>query len=116
MRPRMRSIAAGAGPSIAISFVLAGGMENLSQAPFAIRGARSGIRLGQGALEDTLMAGLRARHLRGDKDPAFVEEHMRRVDLPNIERVLAHSGPADVVVYKADSLRIERVVWTAQGA
>src|SRR5512138_2797915 len=41
------------------SFVLAGGMENLSQAPFAIRGARSGLRLGQGALEDTLMAGLR---------------------------------------------------------
>ena len=41
------------------SFVLAGGMENLSQAPFAIRGARSGIRLGQGALEDTLMVALK---------------------------------------------------------
>jgi acetyl-CoA acetyltransferase family protein len=41
------------------SFVLAGGMENMSQAPFVIRGARSGLRLGQGALEDTLMAALR---------------------------------------------------------
>jgi acetyl-CoA acetyltransferase family protein len=41
------------------NFVLAGGMENLSQAPFAVRGARSGIRLGQGALEDTLMVALR---------------------------------------------------------
>ena len=41
------------------SFVLAGGMENMSQAPFVIRGARSGIRMGQGALEDTLMAALR---------------------------------------------------------
>jgi acetyl-CoA acyltransferase 2 len=41
------------------SFVLAGGMENLSQAPFVIRGARSGIRLGQGALEDSLLAGLK---------------------------------------------------------
>jgi acetyl-CoA acetyltransferase family protein len=41
------------------NFVLAGGMENLSQAPFAIRGARSGIKLGQGALEDTLMVALR---------------------------------------------------------
>jgi acetyl-CoA acetyltransferase family protein len=41
------------------SFVLAGGMENMSQAPFVIRGARSGLRMGQGALEDTLMAALR---------------------------------------------------------
>lgn len=41
------------------SFVLAGGMENLSQAPFVIRGARSGIRLGQGVLEDSLMVALK---------------------------------------------------------
>jgi acetyl-CoA acetyltransferase family protein len=41
------------------SFVLAGGMENMSQAPFVIRGARTGIRMGQGQLEDTLMAALR---------------------------------------------------------
>ena len=41
------------------NFVLAGGIENLSQAPFVIRGARSGIRLGQGALEDSLMVALK---------------------------------------------------------
>ncbi|MGE5175151.1 MAG: acetyl-CoA C-acyltransferase [Hyphomicrobiales bacterium] len=40
------------------SFVLAGGMENLSQAPFVVRGARAGIKLGQGVLEDALMVGL----------------------------------------------------------
>ena len=39
-------------------FVLAGGMENMTQAPFVIRGARNGLKLGSGALEDTLMAGL----------------------------------------------------------
>ncbi len=38
--------------------VLAGGMESMSQAPHVIRGARSGFRLGQGALEDLLMASL----------------------------------------------------------
>src|SRR5258707_3371712 len=38
--------------------VLAGGMENRTQAPFVIRGARSGLKLGGGALEDSLMAGL----------------------------------------------------------
>jgi acetyl-CoA acetyltransferase family protein len=42
------------------NFVLAGGMESMSQAPFVIRGARSGLRLGQtNAFEDSLMAGLR---------------------------------------------------------
>src|SRR5882672_2676231 len=38
--------------------VLAGGMENMTQAPFVIRGARLGLKLGGGALEDTLMEGL----------------------------------------------------------
>jgi acetyl-CoA acetyltransferase family protein len=38
--------------------VLAGGMENMTQAPFVIRGARAGLRLGGGQLEDSLMAGL----------------------------------------------------------
>ncbi len=42
------------------NFVLAGGMESMSQAPFVIRGARAGLKLGQtNAFEDTLMAGLR---------------------------------------------------------
>ncbi len=40
------------------SVVLAGGMENMSQAPHVIRGARRGFRLGQGALEDSLMVAL----------------------------------------------------------
>jgi pantothenate kinase len=55
-----------------------------------------------------LLAGLRERHLRGQKDPAFVEKHMAAVDLPNIARVLDHAGPADVIVHKADS---RRIVW-----
>ncbi len=38
--------------------VLAGGMENMSQAPHVIRGARKGLRLGQGQLEDSLMVSL----------------------------------------------------------
>ena len=41
------------------TWVLAGGMENMSQAPHVIRAARAGLRLGQGALEDSLMAALK---------------------------------------------------------
>jgi acetyl-CoA acyltransferase 2 len=40
------------------TLVLAGGMENMSQCPHVIRGARSGFRLGEGKLEDSLMSGL----------------------------------------------------------
>src|ERR1700678_3115133 len=38
--------------------VLAGGMENMSQCPHVIRGARAGFRLGEGKLEDSLVSGL----------------------------------------------------------
>src|ERR1700746_3326627 len=40
--------------------VLAGGMENMTQAPFVIRGLRNGLKLGGGALEDSLMGGTSA--------------------------------------------------------
>jgi acetyl-CoA acetyltransferase family protein len=41
---------------------VAGGMENMSQAPHVIRGARSGFSLGQGKLEDSLMVALLDTH------------------------------------------------------
>ncbi len=40
------------------NMVVAGGMENMTQAPFVIRGARTGLKLGSGALEDFLFVGL----------------------------------------------------------
>ena len=40
------------------SVVLAGGMENMSQVPHVLRGLRSGLKLGQGKLEDWLWEGL----------------------------------------------------------
>lgn len=41
---------------------LAGGMENMTQAPHVIRGARTGFRLGEGRLEDSLMVALLDTH------------------------------------------------------
>jgi acetyl-CoA acetyltransferase family protein len=37
---------------------IAGGMENMTQAPHVLRGARTGFRLGEGKLEDSLMVAL----------------------------------------------------------
>ena len=42
--------------------VLTGGTESMSQAPHVIRGARTGLRLGQGTLEDTLWSALLDTH------------------------------------------------------
>jgi acetyl-CoA acetyltransferase family protein len=42
--------------------VLTGGMENMTQAPHVIRGLRSGLKLGQGQLEDTLWSALLDTH------------------------------------------------------
>src|SRR5919206_3011154 len=44
------------------SLVLTGGMESMSQAPHVIRGLRSGLRLGQGKLEDYLWEALLDTH------------------------------------------------------
>jgi acetyl-CoA acetyltransferase family protein len=41
---------------------LAGGIENMSQAPHVVRGARAGLGLGQGKLEDALMVALLDTH------------------------------------------------------
>ena len=42
--------------------VLTGGVESMSQAPHVIRGARTGLRLGQGRLEDSLWEALVDTH------------------------------------------------------
>jgi acetyl-CoA acetyltransferase family protein len=42
--------------------VLCGGMESMTQAPHVIRGLRSGIRLGHGKLEDSLLSSLFDAH------------------------------------------------------
>ncbi len=39
-------------------FILAGGMENMSQAPYVLRGAREGFRMGNRTLEDWLTTNL----------------------------------------------------------
>src|SRR3954469_25419112 len=44
------------------SVVLTGGIESMSQAPHVLRGLRSGLRLGQGKLEDSLWEALLDTH------------------------------------------------------
>lgn len=59
---------------------------------------------------NALIAGLRERHLRGGKDPQSVENHLRTVDLPDIQLVMDFSTSADIQVEKADPQRITRII------
>jgi putative kinase len=68
------------------------------------------------AASETLVQGLRERHLRGGKQPEIVEQQILGIDLPNIELVLRHSLPADVVLNKADSRKITHLEWKCSSA
>jgi acetyl-CoA acetyltransferase family protein len=66
-------------------YVLAGGMENMSQAPHVIRGARSGFKLGQGQLEDSLLVALKDSYC-GLLMAQTAEKLARRLGIPREEQ------------------------------
>ena len=51
------------------------------------------LRLFLNASRETLVAGLRERHLRGGKSPEETERYIRTVDLPNVDRVAGALRP-----------------------
>jgi acetyl-CoA C-acetyltransferase/acetyl-CoA acyltransferase 2 len=66
--------------------VLAGGMENMSQAPFVLRGAREGFRFGvQPQLEDTLFSALRDP-IPGLMMAQTAEKIAKRLSIPRSEQ------------------------------
>jgi pantothenate kinase len=60
---------------------------------------------------ETLIDGLRERHLRGGKTVAATERNIREVDLPNAIRVGPSVVRAQVVAHKADTRHIARIEW-----
>jgi acetyl-CoA acetyltransferase len=60
-------------------------MENMTQAPHVVRGARKGFKLGQGALEDSLMVALLDTHcglyMAQTSDRLAEEKGIRREDM-----------------------------------
>jgi hypothetical protein len=67
------------------------------------------VRVFISASLETLLDGLRGRHLRGGKVPEQIERHIREVDLPNVKRVEPSAVYAQVHVYKADTWRIDHM-------
>jgi pantothenate kinase len=89
--------------------VVEGNYLLLDEEPWAPFRDVFGVRIFISASPETLLDGLRQRHLRGGKAPAQIERHMRQVDLPNIRRVLPSAVHAQVCVYKTDIWRIDRI-------
>ncbi|MFN8009876.1 MAG: acetyl-CoA C-acyltransferase [Holophagaceae bacterium] len=108
------------------SVVLAGGMEAMSQAPFVLRGdLRTGLRLGAGKLEDSLLQGLydtqcglfmaqtaeniaRDRGLGREAQDAFAAESQRRAAAAWEAGIFAEEVlPLDVAQGRR-TLRVER--------
>jgi acetyl-CoA acetyltransferase family protein len=81
---------------------VAGGMESMSQAPHVIRGARRGLRLGQGKLEDSLTA-------------ALMDEHCGLMMAETAEILARESGitRAECDAYALRSQQLARDAWNA---
>ncbi|MBK8725368.1 MAG: acetyl-CoA C-acyltransferase [Holophagaceae bacterium] len=106
--------------------VLAGGMEAMSQAPFVLRGdLRTGLRLGAGRLEDSLMQGLydpqcglfmaqtaeniaRDRSLGREAQDAFAAESQRRADAAWNAGVFAEEVLPITVAQGRKTVEVER--------
>jgi hypothetical protein len=60
---------------------------------------------------DAVCASLEERHRGGGKQPEWIEQHLRLVDLPNAHRVLSSLSPGMIIVHKQDA----RVILAIEG-
>ncbi|HEX7879068.1 MAG TPA: acetyl-CoA C-acetyltransferase [Candidatus Eisenbacteria bacterium] len=90
--------------------VLAGGMENMSQAPHVIHGLRGGLRLGQGKMEDLLMAALLDPYC-GFFMAQTAENIAKRMEISRTEQdeYAVRSQKAAEAAYKAGTFKDEIV-------
>jgi pantothenate kinase len=71
------------------------------------------VRIFISAPREILVASLTERHQRGGKTPDATARHIGAVDIPNARRVGPSLSYAQVLVYKADARRVDRIEWRA---
>jgi acetyl-CoA acetyltransferase family protein len=97
------------------SIVLAGGMENMTQAPHVARGLRSGLRLGHARLEDALLVGLLDSHC--GYSMAQTAENLaqeRSITREEADRYALRSQQAAEAAFRAGKFREEIVPVTVR--
>src|SRR5436305_7322656 len=90
--------------------VLAGGMESMSQAPHVVRGARWGLGLGEGKLEDSLMVALLDTYCglyMANTAELYAEQH--GITREHMDEYALRSQQAADAAYKAGRLQEEIV-------
>jgi acetyl-CoA acyltransferase 2 len=95
--------------------VLAGGMENMTQAPHVARGLRSGLRMGHARLEDSLLVGLMDTHcglaMSQTAENLAIERGITRVEA---DRYALRSQQAAEAAYRAGRFKDEIVPVTVR--
>jgi putative kinase len=81
----------------------------LQEAPWTTFRALFDVSIFLTADPETLVDGLRQRQMRAGRSAESAEYQVANIDLPNIELVLKNSAPADIVVHKADHVKILKV-------
>jgi acetyl-CoA acetyltransferase family protein len=97
------------------AIVLAGGMENMTQAPHVARGLRSGLKMGHVALEDSLLTGLMDSHcgyaMAQTAETLAIERGISREEA---DRYALRSQQAADAAYRAGRMRDEIVPVTVR--
>ena len=110
-----------------IEIAVAGGMESMSNAPYLLRGAREGLRMGNGELVDSMISdglwcAFEQCHMghagevvateynigRGQQDAYAAESHRRAADAANSGRFAAEIVPVPVPQKKGDPVIVDR--------
>ncbi len=110
-----------------IEIAVAGGMESMSNAPYLLRGAREGLRMGTGELVDSMISdglwcAFEQCHMghagevvateynigRGQQDAYAAESHRRAADAANSGRFAAEIVPVPVPQKKGDPVIVDR--------
>ena len=110
-----------------IEIAVAGGMESMSNAPYLLRGAREGLRMGNGELVDSMISdglwcAFEQCHMghagevvateyhigRGQQDAYAAESHRRAAAATNAGRFAAEIVPVPVPQKKGDPVIVDR--------
>src|SRR2546428_355244 len=95
--------------------VLAGGMENMTQAPHVARGLRSGLRMGHAQLEDSLLVGLMDTHcgcsMAQTAETLAIERGITREEA---DRYALRSQQAAETAYRAGRMKDEIIPVTVR--
>lgn len=81
----------------------------LDETPWDAFRSLFGLQVFLKASLEAIKVSLEERHRRGGKQPDWIDQHLRQVDLPNARRVLSSLSPGMIVVHKQEVRTIQYI-------